>query len=437
MASSQPAGTFVSENVYCRPADWVDVGKFILLNYALHTLTTVPIAGAGAIWSIFRGLTAFFSPLAHISGAAVIIERSLVAAIRGKRGILETALRAEALCMVVKYTGNIPDDVNLRPGSLRMQLFVPLVLSLSQHAQSDHILDSHGKPKFKIANNRSIMKTLAAIIQIVYGAKELYDARGRQIQHYGYAAYSFTIIPYLLMSFLNLIAMLGEPQYPALYLVHLRTHSDIPPVEGLHGTVGTVRPPFECSPPRSSYVAWSHVQHDIDDTENDTRQNIQRDDQRDIQREDLPKDAQQEIQRDAEKNTQQSDRQDVHQDTPKTPHGSVSARPSYDSDGIRVGRAPPPRLIGPFVFMTITICIFYGLPYVIIYHISGFTRGESTTSQRVWTMLWIISGQVSVLISLPFLWYINVNSHLTSGASIGGLITVIKMILDFGICKLV
>lgn len=69
--------------------------------------------------------------------------------------------------------------------------------------------------------NRSIAQHFAAIFQIIFSAKELYDAQGTQVERYGYAAYSFTVTPYLLMSFLNFLAMICEPQYPTLYLVEL------------------------------------------------------------------------------------------------------------------------------------------------------------------------------------------------------------------------
>jgi hypothetical protein len=42
-----------------------------------------------------------------------------------------------------------------------------------------------------------------------------------QIERYGYAAFSFTIIPYLMMSFLNMLALLSQPIYPAIYPVQL------------------------------------------------------------------------------------------------------------------------------------------------------------------------------------------------------------------------
>jgi hypothetical protein len=65
-------------------------------------------------------------------------------------------------------------------------------------------------------------KAIAAIVQIIYASYELYQARGLQVERYGYAAFSLTVTPYILMSFLNLIATACEPQYTAVYIVLFR-----------------------------------------------------------------------------------------------------------------------------------------------------------------------------------------------------------------------
>lgn len=70
--------------------------------------------------------------------------------------------------------------------------------------------------------NYSILQAVAAILQIIYGSLELYDASKRQIPKFGYAAYSLTVIPYVVMSLTNLLATLCEPQYPSLFLVLYR-----------------------------------------------------------------------------------------------------------------------------------------------------------------------------------------------------------------------
>lgn len=85
-------------------------------------------------------------------------------------------------------------------------------------------------PHVEISSNYSILKAVAATAQIVYSSLELYHARGRQIARFGYAAYSLTVIPYILMSLLNLLATICEPQYPTMFLVLYR--GETIPTEG-------------------------------------------------------------------------------------------------------------------------------------------------------------------------------------------------------------
>jgi hypothetical protein len=76
------------------------------------------------------------------------------------------------------------------------------------------------KCDLEISCNYSFIKASAAIIQILYGSYELYGATVRtdQIERLGYAAYSLTVIPYMLMSFLNCLASLSQPSYPVCTL---------------------------------------------------------------------------------------------------------------------------------------------------------------------------------------------------------------------------
>lgn len=70
-----------------------------------------------------------------------------------------------------------------------------------------------------IGSNYSVVKIVAAIAQIVYGSVQLYQTSGKQIEKFGYAAYQLTIIPYIIMSLINLLAALCEPEFPAMLLV--------------------------------------------------------------------------------------------------------------------------------------------------------------------------------------------------------------------------
>jgi len=75
------------------------------------------------------------------------------------------------------------------------------------------------KQEVAIASNYSFPKALFAIFQTVNAAVTLYRARGDQIDQYGFAAFGLTVIPYTIMSFLNLMAQIATPDYSALFMV--------------------------------------------------------------------------------------------------------------------------------------------------------------------------------------------------------------------------
>ncbi|KAM0302176.1 hypothetical protein ACHAO8_011611 [Botrytis cinerea] len=65
----------------------------------------------------------------------------------------------------------------------------------------------------------NLPKAIIAIIQLIYATTTLYQSRGNQITIYGYAAFGLTVVPYAIMSLVNLISALVTPDYPALFMV--------------------------------------------------------------------------------------------------------------------------------------------------------------------------------------------------------------------------
>jgi len=87
------------------------------------------------------------------------------------------------------------------------------------------LTDSNGRPIWQTANppvigaSYSIPKALFAIAQLTYATVTLYQTRSNQIDTFGYCAFGLTVIPYALMSLVNLIGNIMTPEYHALYLV--------------------------------------------------------------------------------------------------------------------------------------------------------------------------------------------------------------------------
>ncbi|KAJ5832208.1 hypothetical protein N7474_000519 [Penicillium riverlandense] len=72
---------------------------------------------------------------------------------------------------------------------------------------------------YNLSSIYSLSTAVVAIVQIIYASATLYRSRGDQVAKYGYAAFGFTVLPYLIMSFVNLVGNLVTPRYSTLYLV--------------------------------------------------------------------------------------------------------------------------------------------------------------------------------------------------------------------------
>ncbi|GIJ89327.1 hypothetical protein Asppvi_008265 [Aspergillus pseudoviridinutans] len=87
------------------------------------------------------------------------------------------------------------------------------------NAQVEHIMPEIALRRI-LQSSYSLASGVISIVQIFSACSALYQSRGHQITAYGYAAFGFTVTPYLVMSFLNLLANCFNPSFPNLYLVH-------------------------------------------------------------------------------------------------------------------------------------------------------------------------------------------------------------------------
>lgn len=83
--------------------------------------------------------------------------------------------------------------------------------------ESDY--ERHEHVNFVFAQSSNTFQILLAIAQIVYSSYTLARRTGDQFQLFGYSSFSITVVPYLTMSFINLLGNLLTPSYPGLYLV--------------------------------------------------------------------------------------------------------------------------------------------------------------------------------------------------------------------------
>ncbi|ERF74268.1 hypothetical protein EPUS_01955 [Endocarpon pusillum Z07020] len=71
----------------------------------------------------------------------------------------------------------------------------------------------------RLSPSYSLSKGLFAIFQAFWASYTLWQARGNQIDEYGYAAFGLTVVPYLIMSIINLFSTILTPDYSTVYMV--------------------------------------------------------------------------------------------------------------------------------------------------------------------------------------------------------------------------
>jgi hypothetical protein len=99
--------------------------------------------------------------------------------------------------------------------------------------------------KVELSCSNSLAKCATAVAQVGFACFTLYQTRSNQIEEYGYAAFGLTVIPYAIMSLLNLTANLLTPEYPTFFMVHsdyLDVVNQRTKETQYDGTVGTIVP---------------------------------------------------------------------------------------------------------------------------------------------------------------------------------------------------
>jgi hypothetical protein len=64
-----------------------------------------------------------------------------------------------------------------------------------------------------------VVRVLFSLVQAIAGSITIYRARGDQIHQYGYSAFGLSVVPYVFMSVINLVASLLSEEFSTMYLV--------------------------------------------------------------------------------------------------------------------------------------------------------------------------------------------------------------------------
>jgi hypothetical protein len=422
--------------IFCGPANWQSVIFFYILNYGAHAMTIKSFPGDRTFKSIAWMMAALLAPFSGILRGCISIARGKI---RGESD-LEHAARAGALCAVVRTKswqpregdeilgcqtrGNIKATQQNGPqtGLLKVEkchggymvnpesehihgqvIDLPRGYALQTLPSNVRVIPHHDG-KIQLCKSHNILKWLVALSQLLYATFTLYRTRGDQIQKYGYAAFGLTVIPYAIMSLINLVANIVTPDYPSIYLVrsNVMAEAELRNARFI-GTVGV-----------------------LDELEGNALQF---------------------------ENIGQMERNSRVKVTFHDP-GNLPRLP-VDSEALvvvpRIGRYIVKSSTLPTISYLIVAYLVGFLAFVAPYAIIGgwtrFNPQESTLAQRGWLMAWLVSGQIFGLILGKALYNLEGNKALWMAVvltwafcggvpAIFGFIVVGKMLAVFPSCVL-
>ena len=97
----------------------------------------------------------------------------------------------------------------------------------------------------KIASTHDVPRILFSLVQTISGGYAIYKARGSQIDHYGFAAFGLTVVPYMVVSVINFLGSLLTSEYETIYMVHSSTMDEMIARGGhIDGAVGSLEEPI-------------------------------------------------------------------------------------------------------------------------------------------------------------------------------------------------
>ncbi|PMD51483.1 uncharacterized protein K444DRAFT_620586 [Hyaloscypha bicolor E] len=378
---SVPAGTsdHGDPNLLCTPTKWFDIFTFYLANYFAHAATVKALPGESTTDLAFAVFLAIAFPFSGIARGLQAIARhaSFSWGQKSVCGDLQTAARAGALCIVVRNEywdgrGLSIERVKqtIDQSKHHLEYISPTArkihgLSKLSEGYSLAILPSNAevvpsKPhkegyqqEITLSSSASIPQSMVAIFQVLYASYTLYKTRGDQLNRYGYAAFGLTVIPYIIMSFLNLLGNVSTPDYPALYLVgsaeleEARLKQDTV----IDGVIGKVVP-----------VGWGEDSKDY---------------------------------------FMGLDRWSLSHKDGHAKTYLAECSPFKTMDGEQPYRGPKPLRRASFLWWGFMI-LLGTIPYAVIGSLTQFHAAESTEAERVLTMFWLASG-VLIGATIPFI----------------------------------
>ncbi len=278
----------------------------------------------------------------------------------------------------------------------------------TKHENVEKVNQGHHPSISQLSSSHNLAKGLVAVFQACYASFTLYQARGDQIQRYGYAAFGLTVTPYLIMSIVNLLSNVVTPDYPTMYLVE----SDIMEEAKKRGDCNFEGVVGKLLKERTPNKFCHKVQFDIDNDGKMTAVALEND-PRSIKR---PEEA--EI---------LSTKQRIDPWNAKVSF-KPSRRPSRmisRGDGLPSETYMKETYSGSGKSYVIAL-----IPLAVYGALSHFQPHQSNTSQRVLTMMWLVFGMLSNRVNKASLRSVI----FIIAPAIGGFVVVSQMILQYGSC---
>ena len=262
----------------------------------------------------------------------------------------------------------------------------------------------------------NLIRSIASLLQLLYTSFTLYQTNGSQLKQYGFVAPGLTVIPYAVMSGLNLIANLLTPYYPKMYLVR----SEV--MEEAERRAGS---PFP-------YVVGEIVDEsgtgDNGQSESEISGSFKVDDKV------LYVTPSASAEKD--KRIEISDSSDQTISVPSCPRFRGPDDTRYMEGRSKI----PSKICGIFL-----VTFIFAAEILIALALSNFRGQHSTLAQRVWIVTWVTAGHCFGVIT--FIWSYNGGHNnsfrvlvyifiglIFSVPAWGGLVVVFQMLLAYGIC---
>lgn len=363
-----------------------------------------------------------------------------------------------------------------------------------------------------ISASFSTIKSAVAVLQTLYASFTLYRTRGDQLNQFGYAAFGLTVAPFLVMSIINLIGNMVTPEYATIYMVRSDIMAEaigrgavidgevgeIVPAEhsawttgvpnDLSGTVMSIdQDNIEMTDITYSTPSTTALQQQVPEPTNKLTKNDARDKvtslappqgDGDTKKEIREIDAEDELATDTSTLVKLKWMTDIQQNQQEripallfpTCNNFATTHPpviNFPRDITDVGQLPwlqrfyfKHSVLALMIMLWAVNLTISGISIAIIGGISSFDKGNSTTAQRVWTMLWLsfgfFIGPTAAFVPSPsFLVYIFKDqnretrdpdgwryahlgtfiSYLIYGVpAVGGYVVVGKMLYEYGKC---